>query len=228
MPTLHVVNVFTALDGSEGNPLGVFLDGAAIPEALRQAVAADLGYSETVFVDDRISGRLEIYTPTQRLQLAGHPLVGTSWVLRREGAPIEVLRPPAGDVPTWVEGELTWIRGRAEWSPPFTYVQLGSAAEVAALTEAPDGMGDAYCWAWQDEAAGIVRARNFVPSHKIAEDQATGAATMVMVDRIGRPIVIHQGDGSVIEARPGPGGSSDVGGRVVLDAVRDYAVTVSA
>jgi len=228
MPTLHVVNVFTALDGSEGNPLGVFLDGAAIPEALRQAVAADLGYSETVFVDDRISGRLEIYTPTQRLQLAGHPLVGTSWVLRREGAPIEVLRPPAGDVPTWVEGELTWIRGRAEWSPPFTYVQLGFAAEVAALTEAPDGMGDAYCWAWQDEAAGIVRARNFVPSHKIPEDQATGSATMVMVDRIGRPIVIHQGDGSVIEARPGPDGSSDVGGRVVLDEVRDYAVTVSA
>jgi predicted PhzF superfamily epimerase YddE/YHI9 len=228
MPQLHVVNVFTAPDGSEGNPLGVFLDGPAVPEARRQAIAADLNFSETVFVDDRASGRLQIYTPTQQLQLAGHPLVGTSWLLTHEGTPVDTLRPPAGDVPTWTEDGLTWIRGLAEWSPPFTYLQLDSAEEVAALTEAPNGMGDAYCWAWQDEAAGIVRARNFVPSHNIPEDQATGSASMVMVHRIARPIVIHQGDGSVIEARPGPDGSSDVGGRVVLVDTRDYEVAVSA
>jgi predicted PhzF superfamily epimerase YddE/YHI9 len=45
MPTLHVLNVFTALDGSEGNPLGVFLDGAAVSAGERQAIAADLNFS---------------------------------------------------------------------------------------------------------------------------------------------------------------------------------------
>lgn len=36
MTTLHLLNVFTALDGSEGNPLGVFLNGAAIAEERRK------------------------------------------------------------------------------------------------------------------------------------------------------------------------------------------------
>ncbi len=50
MPGLHVLRVFTAPDGGGGNPLGVFLDGVAIPPERRQAVAAELGFSETVFV----------------------------------------------------------------------------------------------------------------------------------------------------------------------------------
>jgi len=44
MTTLQVLNVFTARDGSEGNPLGVFLDGGAIAEKWRQAVAVDLNF----------------------------------------------------------------------------------------------------------------------------------------------------------------------------------------
>ena len=126
MPALHVVNVFTALDGSEGNPLGVFLGGPAIAEADRQAVAADLNYSETVFVDDHDTMRLQIYTPTDQLPFAGHPLVGTSWLVREtSGAAPETLRPSAGEVPTWVEAGATWIRGRSEWSPDFNFIQLG-------------------------------------------------------------------------------------------------------
>ena len=58
MPQLHVLRVFTADDGSEGNPLGVFLDGAELPSEQRQAIAADLGYSETVFIDARKLGVL--------------------------------------------------------------------------------------------------------------------------------------------------------------------------
>jgi predicted PhzF superfamily epimerase YddE/YHI9 len=224
MPTLHVVNVFAARDGSEGNALGVFLDGAAIPEAERQTVATDLNFSETVFVDDRVSGRLRIYTPARELPLAGHPLVGSSWLLRHENTPVDTLRPPAGDVATWVEGELTWIRGRAEWSPEFTFLQLHSASEVAAATSPPGDVTDAYCWAWEDEAAGIIRARNFIPSMGVAEDQATGSAAMVVVSHHQRPLVIHQGDGSVLEARIGPEGSSEVGGRTVLAEVREYRV----
>ena len=49
MVAVHVLRVFNDPEGRWGNPLAVFLDGAAIPEQMRLAVAAELGYSETVF-----------------------------------------------------------------------------------------------------------------------------------------------------------------------------------
>src|SRR5215208_1320350 len=85
--TLHVLRVFLGSDGEGGNPLGVILDGAAIAPSERQIVAADLGYSETVFVDDAGSGALRIHTPAVELPLAGHPLVGTAWLLEQAGTP---------------------------------------------------------------------------------------------------------------------------------------------
>lgn len=114
MPILHVLRVFTNESGEWGNPLGVFLDGPGVPEDRRQAVAADLGFSETVYVDDAADARLRIFTPEEELPLAGHPLVGTSWLLSQEGHAPTKLRPPAGDVDTWVDGERSWIRTRPE------------------------------------------------------------------------------------------------------------------
>jgi len=223
MTTLHVLNVFTALDGSEGNPLGVFLDGAAISEDDRQGVAADLNYSETVFVDDLSSARLQIYTPTNQLPFAGHPLVGTSWLLSQtqDHAP-DTLRPPAGEVPTWIEDGATWIRGRAEWSPDFTFVQLDSADEVATLHEAPGDATDGYYWAWQNEAEGRLRSRNFIPKLGVPEDPATGSAAVALAASLGRRILITQGNGCFLDARVGPGGTAEVGGLTVLAEKREY------
>ena len=223
MTTLHVLNVFTALDGSEGNPLGVFLDGAAIADERRQAVATDLGYSETVFVDDLATGRLQIYTPVNPLPFAGHPLVGSSWLLAQtqDRAP-EMLRPPAGEVPTWIEEGATWIRGRAEWSPEFTFMQLDSAEKVAALTSPPGDVTDGYCWAWEDEAEGRLRSRNFIPSFGIAEDPATGSAAVELAAQLGRRILITQGNGCFLDARVGSEGTAEVGGLVVLAETREY------
>ena len=56
-----------------------------MPEAERQAVAGDLGFAETVFVDDRERAEMRIFTPEVELPLAGHPLVGTAWLLRERG-----------------------------------------------------------------------------------------------------------------------------------------------
>ena len=92
-PGLDVVRVFCDEDDTGGNPLGVFLDGREIPEADRQPIAAELGFAETVFVDDRERGAMRIFTPTPELPLAGHPLVGTAWLLRERGTAPEVLRP---------------------------------------------------------------------------------------------------------------------------------------
>jgi predicted PhzF superfamily epimerase YddE/YHI9 len=222
---LHVLRVFVAPDGGGGNPLGVFLDGAAVPEGRRQAVAADLGFSETVFVDDPASGRVRIFTPAAELPFAGHPLVGTGWLLARERRALAVLRPPAGEVPTFLDGDgVTWIRGRAEWAPEMDFRQLEEPGQVDALTGAPDGLGFVDCWAWEDEAAGRIRARVFASRYDIAEDEATGAAAVRLVSQLGRPVTIRQGAGSLLRARPGPGGTAEVGGEVVLDEVRDYRV----
>jgi predicted PhzF superfamily epimerase YddE/YHI9 len=223
MAELHVLRVFVAPGGTGGNPLGVFLDGAAVPEGRHQPVAADLGFSETVFVDDPAAGRVRIFTPAAELPFAGHPLVGTSWLLARERTAVAVLRPPSGEVPTFLDGEgVTWIRGRAEWAPQMSFRQLEDPGQVDALSGAPEGLGFVDCWAWEDEAAGQVRARVFAPAFGIAEDEATGAAAVRLVSRLGRPVTIRQGAGSLLRARPGPDGFAEVGGEVVLDQVRDY------
>jgi predicted PhzF superfamily epimerase YddE/YHI9 len=214
--TLHTLLVFLGPDGAGGNPLGVVLDAAGMPAGARQAVAAELGYSETVFVEDRGSGALHIHTPTVELPLAGHPLVGTAWLLAHEGTPVDTLRPPAGDVPTWSDGELTWIRGRPEWGPPYEARQLASPAAVDAL-DVPGGDALLAAWAWEDEAAGRLRARVFPNGIGIAEDEATGAAALQLGALLGRDLVIRQGEGSELHVRPADDGTGAVGGRVALD-----------
>ena len=211
----RLLNVFVAEDGSYGNPLGVFLDGDSVGDGDRQRVAAELGYSETVFVDDVADGRMRIFTPESELPLAGHPTVGTAWLIAKQYGVCEVLRPPAGEVPTWTDGDLRWIRARPEWAPEMELRQYASPEEVDALDGAPDGLGFVDCWAWIDEDGGAVRARVFVPDHGIVEDEATGVATLPLVARVGRAVTVHQGGGSVIHARPGPDGTVEVGGRVV-------------
>jgi predicted PhzF superfamily epimerase YddE/YHI9 len=216
MADLVVLRVFIGPDGRGGNLLGVVPDGARVPDQVaRQRRAAELGFSETVFVDDPARGAVDIYTPGTRLPFAGHPLVGTSWLLRRRGADPGTLHPPAGEVPTWAEGEFTWISGRARWASGRRTQRYASVAEVDALPAPPPGEGWLYAWAWQDEAAGVVRARAFPRrADGIAEDEATGAAAVVLTAELGRPLDIRQGDASQILTRVRPDGWIDVGGRV--------------
>ncbi|HEX3787959.1 MAG TPA: PhzF family phenazine biosynthesis protein [Pseudonocardiaceae bacterium] len=219
--TLHVVKVFVGPDGTGGNPLGVFLDTPDVPAERRQQIAADLGFSETVFVADAVAGRLWIHTPATELPLAGHPLVGTSWLLAQAGRPVSVLRPPAGDVPTWTVEDRTWVRADPNWAPHFDLTQLATPAEV----DAHPGAGpDAHLqvWAWEDEAAGRVRVRVFPTRMGIVEDEATGAAALRLGAVLSRPLVIRQGVGSEILVAPGPDGTVEVGGRVAPVETRSY------
>ena len=216
-PGLRVVRVFCAADRSRGNPLGVFLDGREINEAERQPMATELGFSETVFVDDAERGEMRIFTPADELPLAGHPLVGTAWLLRERGGAPEVLRPPAGEVRVRFEGDSPYVAARPEWCPPFRWVQLDSPAQVEGLAGPPEGYGLVGLWAWIDEAASLIRARVFCPAEGIGEDQATGSAAILLCSRLGRPIEIRQGRGSVLHVRPLGDGYAEVGGIVVDD-----------
>ncbi len=212
MTVLRVLKVFEGPDRGGGNPLGVVLDGDAVPETRRQALAATLGFSETVFVDDAARGVIRIHTPVAELRFAGHPTVGTGWLLRQLGIGGTMLRPPAGDVATWQDRELSWIRARPEWVHEIERIQYPTAPDVDALTGPQGASGSTYAWAWIDEAAGLVRARYFVPAYGIGEDEATGAAAVMMGGLCRRVLEIHQGVGSVLHVRPG-GGRHGGGGR---------------
>ncbi|MGH3096907.1 MAG: PhzF family phenazine biosynthesis protein [Streptosporangiales bacterium] len=217
--TLYVLKVFVGADGFGGNPLGVFLGAAGWPPSRRQEIATDLGFSETVFVGD--AGEVRIHTPAVELPLAGHPLVGTAWLLAHMGHAVRTLRPPAGEVPTWEQEGRTWISARPEWAPEGDTHQLSSAAEVEAHPGAgPDEL--LHVWAWQDEPAGQVRVRMFPTAMGIVEDEATGSAALRLGALLSRPLTIHQGVASQILVRPGDDGTVAVGGRVELVETRPY------
>lgn len=220
MAELHVLRVFVNEDGEWGNRLGVFADGAGFAAEERQRIAAELGFSETVFVEDRASGRMRIHTPQVELPFAGHPTVGTAWLLAKLGTAVETLRPPAGEAAVRTSEGVTWVEADPAWSPPFEYRQLESPTEVRALNGPPDADANVFAWAWIDEAAGTIRARSFVPGAGIAEDEATGSAALTLAARLDRPITIHQGHGSVLLARPTNDGRAEVGGYVTLDETR--------
>lgn len=223
MVDYELLRVFCGPDGEYGNELGVVRDGASLPSRDgRQALARELGYSETVFVDDPVSGAIDIYTPTLRLPFAGHPCVGAAWLLG-----VDRLVTAAGVVGVRREGGLTRIEARPEWAPGRTLRQYGSAAEVDALEVPPPGEW-IYAWAWQDEAAGTVRARAFPGrGDGIDEDEATGAAALLLSARLGRELTITQGRGSQLLTGPRPGGLIEVGGRVVSQGLRSSGPQVT-
>lgn len=90
-----------------GNQLGVFTDARDLDELTMQALALELGFSETVFVLPPREGghaRIRIFTPRYELAFAGHPTLGTAFVL---AAPLQLgviaLETGAGVVPVALE-----------------------------------------------------------------------------------------------------------------------------
>src|SRR5262245_24749013 len=68
-----------------GNPLAVFLDGAGVSDEEMQAIAREMNLSETVFLlppsQPQHTARARIFTPAREIPFAGHPTIGTAWVL---------------------------------------------------------------------------------------------------------------------------------------------------
>src|ERR671923_1523199 len=105
-----VADVFTD-SPLTGNQLAVFTDAREIPEHLLQPLAKEIGFSETVFVlpkegDGHV--RIRIFTPGVELPFAGHPVLGTAFVL---AGPLQLeeirLETGAGVVPVRVERDDT-------------------------------------------------------------------------------------------------------------------------
>jgi trans-2,3-dihydro-3-hydroxyanthranilate isomerase len=85
---LYTLDVFTTKPYA-GNPLAVVTDGDGLTTKKMQAIAREMNLSETVFIqrptNNRALARLRIFTTTQELPLAGHPVIGTWFLLAELG-----------------------------------------------------------------------------------------------------------------------------------------------
>ncbi|MET3839265.1 PhzF family phenazine biosynthesis protein [Bradyrhizobium sp. OAE829] len=128
-----------------GNPLAVVLDAGGLSTAQMQAIATEFNYSETTFVlppaDRANDAQVRIFTVNRELPFAGHPNVGTAYVLATQAAkpPARLLfEEGAGLVPV----EITTEQGRVvstEFAAPQPLKRMShlSAEQAASCLSLP-------------------------------------------------------------------------------------------
>ena len=133
-----VADVFTDT-ALEGNPVAVFTDSAGLDSETMQRTARELNLSETVFVVDGAGGgadvRARIFTPATELPFAGHPVLGTAFVVG-QGSAAETVRiaTGAGIVPVRLtRRDETVVYGEMEQPIPTWEPLNGAEAVLAAL-----------------------------------------------------------------------------------------------
>jgi trans-2,3-dihydro-3-hydroxyanthranilate isomerase len=145
-----VVDVFTDV-ALAGNPLAVFPDARGFDDTRMQAIARELNLSETSFVfpprNRDHAARLRIFTPGAEVPFAGHPTIGTSFVLVAQGRVPEsagsfILEERVGPIPIRLERRgdpfMAWFT-----APPITLGPIFDAAGAArALGLEPDDVLD--------------------------------------------------------------------------------------
>jgi trans-2,3-dihydro-3-hydroxyanthranilate isomerase len=120
----------------EGNQLAVFTDARELPEARLQPLARELNLSETVFVYPGEAGghaKIRIFTPTTEVPFAGHPTLGSAFVL---GGPLQLeeirLETGAGVIPVRLEREGARITFGWMTQPVPTVAPYEAAADLLA------------------------------------------------------------------------------------------------
>ena len=114
--TFYIVDVF-AEEKYAGNQLAVIRGGAELPEEMLQKITLEMNYSETTFVlsEEESDGGYDVrvFTPGGEVPFAGHPTLGTAYVIRQEilGEPVEriTLNLKASKTPVTF-GEVLWMR----------------------------------------------------------------------------------------------------------------------
>jgi trans-2,3-dihydro-3-hydroxyanthranilate isomerase len=114
--TFYIVDVF-AEEKYAGNQLAIVRGGAGLPDEGLQKMALEMNYSETAFVlsEEETEGGYDvrIFTPGDEVPFAGHPTLGTAYVIQHEilTSPVEsvTLKLKAGEIPVTF-GEVLWMR----------------------------------------------------------------------------------------------------------------------
>lgn len=136
-----------------GNQLAVLTDATGLDAATMQDITREMNYSETTFLFPPESGgdlRVRIFTPAKELPFAGHPVVGTSFVvvaeqLKRKDccARTVVLETGLGHIVTEVETSIDPLAGRGTMTQPLPVVKhtfRNNAALAAALSIEPSAI----------------------------------------------------------------------------------------
>jgi trans-2,3-dihydro-3-hydroxyanthranilate isomerase len=163
-----VADVFTDTP-LQGNQLAVFTDARSIPEELLQPIAREMNFSETVFVlpSEVAHARIRIFTPTIEVPFAGHPTLGSAFVL---AGPLQLgeirLETASGVIPVRLERDEQRIAfGRMEQPiptvEPFAREEELLAAIGVERSELPvevydNGLEHVYvCLGSEDEVAAL-------------------------------------------------------------------------
>jgi trans-2,3-dihydro-3-hydroxyanthranilate isomerase len=144
--TFYIVDVF-AEKKYAGNQLAVVRGGADLSDEALGEIALEMNYSETTFV---LSGEetgggydVRIFTPGGEVPFAGHPTLGTAYVIRHEilGEPVEQisLNLQAGKIPVTF-GDVLWMRQL----PPTFGPTLDAALTARALNLEPADLDDRF------------------------------------------------------------------------------------
>jgi trans-2,3-dihydro-3-hydroxyanthranilate isomerase len=136
----YIVDVF-AINKYSGNQLAVFPEAGELAPAEMQQIAQEINFSESTFITGQPSAGaypVKIFTPAVELPFAGHPTLGTAWVIQKQlskAVPMVELEYTAGRIPVrfnYDQGqpEVLWMEQR---SPEF----LGdlSAAQLALVLQ---------------------------------------------------------------------------------------------
>jgi trans-2,3-dihydro-3-hydroxyanthranilate isomerase len=113
----YIVDVF-ADKKYAGNQLAVFLDAGNLSSEEMQNMAREINFAESTFITkldrENNSADVKIFTPAAEMQFAGHPIIGTSWVLLNkvfENSPENIkLNVPIGPIAIHKTEELIWLK----------------------------------------------------------------------------------------------------------------------
>jgi trans-2,3-dihydro-3-hydroxyanthranilate isomerase len=135
----RILNVFTEGDDPfTGNPLCVFEDAQGLSDTEMQNLARQLNLSETSFItpgEAQVSARVRIFTPNYELPFAGHPTLGTAYVVHElsSAKDLVLLRMPAGDIPVRVADNVWTLQANAPVSYPVD-VAASDLADMVGLS----------------------------------------------------------------------------------------------
>ncbi|HSE05467.1 MAG TPA: PhzF family phenazine biosynthesis protein, partial [Methylomirabilota bacterium] len=184
-----------------GNPLAVVLEATGLSDVEMQAVAREMNCSETTFLlpptRPGCAARVRIFTPVREMPFAGHPTIGTAWVLATEKRlPPDSIRfnleEGIGPVEVTLEGEparpsVLWMRhGEARFGPELTnrggFARALGLAEADLLAGAPictGATGSAFLYIPLRDREVVDRARLDVPALLAARGEGPNLGVFV-------------------------------------------------
>lgn len=221
--TVHVVRIFVNESNEFGSSVGIVIDeGYTLSSSRRLEITRQLGFSETVFVNQIALGDMSIYSKQGEIAFAS-PLLGAVWFVEQQGKRLSTITCQSKFIDVLHDKGLTWLRlPDTSTLPPWDLHELPNPTEVDRLRQV-DRSSNEHTLFWapmgQKMSTPQIRARTFAPGWGIPEEEANGSGSMLLAHRLGKSIDVLHGKGSHIQVITNDKGLV-IGGSVCQDADR--------